>query len=521
MRAPAFLLLLAALSAAAPCTDYWSPYMVSAANFYTNKPIYAAGETLLASAEIKESFGVPLPNIRIFAVVLRGSDIIDAFWLPASFSLRANESRRITLSWRVPVNTADGEHSLALFAFSNGWAIGGLPHKPDTALASVPFTVVNASNSFLRFASGQARKNGMSAALENIGDGADVLLAVEVMVGDHGRNAEVARLAIEKKLPPGSLLEAQYLASQNLTSSLNNNSGVLVLPLARGAKAELSYSFPPLQPGFYVMSLSARKGDGKALLFLPVEVDGEGARFLWAGIDKFPFRQGEEVRMAFCLSPLRPLNASASLELAESGLPIAKTTARFELEDIPFAAGGRFLSPADAANTSLHIILSSNGSILDIAQLSYDYATFSKNVSLSLSAGQRGDALTYTILLVDELGKPISDSVHITVSKDGLALSSFTVPVSGRFSGSYAVSSPGNYSLSVVAPAHGRAASSTVSISIPRPAPVNLSLPSLPPAREEGANLLPLILFLLIILLLLALRFLWREKPKGFKPPKS
>ncbi|MEM3031010.1 MAG: hypothetical protein QXH27_04705, partial [Candidatus Micrarchaeia archaeon] len=270
MRAPAFLFLLAALSAAAPCTDYWSPYMVSVADFYTNKPLYAAGETLLASAEIKESFGVPLSNIRIFAEVLRGSDIIDAFWLPASFSLRANESRRVTLSWRVPANTNDGEHSLALFAFSNGWAVGGLPHKPDTALASASFTVANASNSFLRFASGQARKNGVSAALENMGEGADVLVSVEVMVGDHGRNEEMARLAIDRKLPPGSLLEAQYLASQNLTSSLNNNSGVLALPLARGAKAELSYAFPPLPPGFYVISLSARKGDGKALLFLPV-----------------------------------------------------------------------------------------------------------------------------------------------------------------------------------------------------------------------------------------------------------
>ena len=88
-----FVLVSALVSAAAPCSDYYSPSAVSTANFFTNKPSYSPGEEVRASLDARESFGLPLADVSPLVLVFRGEDLVDAFFLPA-FSMRRTAPRQ-------------------------------------------------------------------------------------------------------------------------------------------------------------------------------------------------------------------------------------------------------------------------------------------------------------------------------------------------------------------------------------------------------------------------------------------
>ncbi|MEM3399278.1 MAG: hypothetical protein QXP42_00405 [Candidatus Micrarchaeia archaeon] len=508
-----FLFLLSPTVFALNCGDFYSLYSVRFTNFISDKTTYAQGEEAHFQATVMAPKTHPVSEGKVRVQITYSNDtqasfgghIVDEFFLPEEINLRANGSKKISFTWKIPENAMPGKYSAKVFLYMSGYQVSGISFYPDMPGSMASFYVEGEEGELLFFDRGAITVGSLHynplntltnithpadeflivrVPLINDGESGDVHVTYETLVWEEVRHRHYGEFIENGEINSDSPIMAEYYAAEGAKRRESFYMGM-------GERKILEYRIGQLPPEAYLVRITAQKGELKAVLNLRVVVEGSEAQLAFASFEKFPIRAGEEVLVFSCyglttmpesaitsdilsvrygMGEIEVLNNATYPILAKLEFSIESDKGTYYRNfsvNLSLRQGGvgfAFKYPYEIKNTTLAVRLyGSNGELLDIERTKFDYSRFEKKILLELYASPSGETINYKIRSTDELGHDAEAMVNIYLLNDSGVIYIKSEKITGVYTGSFKVS-PGNYTLKAFEIREGKEISVPISI---------------------------------------------------------
>jgi len=290
--------LLASLASAeltpVPCED-WYVFGSVEMSIWPQRFDYTPGEMLAFSGTVKNANLFPLTEGRIRIQVFYQEEpnvdyMLDEFFISRNLYLKPGEIREFGGFWDVPDNAKAGRYLIEAYYVVDEFNMAGV--------------------SFLRGLMG-------ATTIIDIMGGTDL---VYMDVSDIKVNGETASLREHQtaRKPENSIKVTVPLVNigQQTTATVNYllyswddlredflySEGSETIILGADSAKILEFETPGLPSGAYLLKIVVETSKNDNILKLRLPVEGKRAKMNFLGIDKFPIKAGEEVKVFLCAS---------------------------------------------------------------------------------------------------------------------------------------------------------------------------------------------------------------------------
>ena len=432
-----------------------------------DKPVYSPGDTIRIISRALNTNPFPLVEGSVRAQILYqdGEEeyILDEFYLAEGISLLPNESIKLKGSWKVPKSAKAGSYAVAIyFIVADSFNMRGVSFLRGVYGEFMSFRVEGGAD-LVYFDTSNLMINGQSVSLHSPSTAYNdsEVIKVEIPIVNEGAPAAV-RIKYE-------LYAWDDIRSEDLLPEYTEQES---LQMSSGESRALSYTIPAsLPPGAYLLRATATSSKNKAILKVRLPVLGKMVKLNFAGIDSFPLKKGEPIKLFLCASnvaeygitmvfdnatdiedepgEIRDASLRLSLEAdgkvifgdGSDGVVISGVMDGYEAEFIPEAYYKLVTLKAEAEDEDGNI---------EYYELVYDFDQLFKGADISLDVSVSSGNVKTTVDL-ERSGSPASGNINLYIkdSEGAAIVLERDIRVEGSFEKTFQLS-PGKYVLKAV-----------------------------------------------------------------------
>jgi plastocyanin len=349
------------------------------------------GALLTFSGDIHNENNLPLVDVAVIAKIFKRDDatlqagnsnpVIDQFIVREDVTLKAQETKPLTLTWRVPNNAEQGEYYAAYYVVSNdSYSLSGLAFTDDVIGGQTTFSILNEN------------KEGVVILLKNktTFNGEPYLFASFPPYVERNDSVEITSVLSnptkEKKSIP--LQWNQYTWDSQKKEHIRNTKTELV-NLEPGEDKTVQYTAIGRPDAVGVVTAVAQDGETKSLLTIRYARSGvEELRTAALGISTFPLQSNTPATVFSCahgLSSAIQEDSALTLTLKDREGAVVHTYTYTGAIAGKVGGFGETFTPTKAYDyLTLESVLQKNGVVQEKNSLTYDCATLDQSACLSV-----------------------------------------------------------------------------------------------------------------------------------------